>query len=133
MAVSVSQQWVAAMSQALSRDEKSYFKALGARVAQRRQEVGLTQVQLADALGTAQQTLAAYEVGRNRIPVSLLPDLARTLRTDINTLLGETAKAAKRGPAPKFQHHMERIGKLPKARQRMVIEVLESLLAQQGA
>lgn len=128
------QQWAAVMNHGLTKDEKAYFKALGARIAQRRKEVGLTQVQVAEILDLTQQTYAHYEVGRYRIPVSLLHALARALRTDVNTLLGETAKQrAKRGPAPKFQQHVERISRLPKTQQRIVIQVLESLLAQQGA
>lgn len=129
------QQWVAPMAQAMSKDENVYFKALGARIAARRNELELTQVQIAEALGVAQQTYASYEVGRNRIPVSLLPQLALTLKMDADVLIGAPRKKqnGKRGPAPKYQHHIERISRLPKTRQRLVIEVLESLLAQQGA
>lgn len=36
----------------------------------------------------------------------------------------------KRGPFPKLQQHMERISQLPKPRQRMVMEMLEAVLAQ---
>jgi transcriptional regulator with XRE-family HTH domain len=132
MAASFNQQWVAVMSQSLSQDEKAYFKALGARVAQRRQEVGLTQVQLAEALGVAQQTLGSYEVGRNRIPVSMLPALAQALKVEIEVLLGNAAKSKlKRGPPPQFQQHIERIGTLPKAQQRLVMQMLEGIFAQQ--
>ncbi len=124
------QQWITSMTP----DENQYFKAMGRRIANRRNELGLTQVQLAEALGVAQQTYAGYETGSRRFPVSLLPVLARTLMTETDALLGETAKArSKRGPAPKFQRHMERISRLPKTQQRIVIQVLESLLAQQGA
>jgi len=125
----VESQW-----EAMSPNEKAYFKAMGRRISQRRQELGLTQVQLAAALDIPQQTYASYEVGRHGFPIALLPTLARTLMIDMDTLLGTTPKQrAKRGPAPKFQQHIERISKLPKPRQRFVLEVLESLLAQQGA
>jgi len=118
----------------MTQDEKDYFKALGARVAQLRRDQDLTQVQLAEALGISQQMVASYEVGRRRIPVSMLQSLARALSVDIDALLGdESAKArARRGPAPKLQQHMERISALPKAKQKFVIEVLESVLAQQA-
>lgn len=122
------------MRQALSQDEKAYFKALGARITAKRNELGLTQAQVAEALGVAQQTYACYEVGNRRIQVSLLQALARALMIETDVLLGETAKArAKRGPAPMFQRHIEQISRLPKAKQRFVIQVLESVLAQQGA
>lgn len=121
------------MNEGLSQDEKAYFKALGARVAQRRKELGLTQVQLAEVLKISQQTYASYEVGRYRFPVSMLSPLAKTLKIEIDALLGETSKSrSKRGPAPKFQQHLERISQLPKTKQRFVIQMLEAALAQQG-
>lgn len=115
-------------------DEKDYFKQLGARVAQLRKDLPLTQVQLAEALGISQQMVASYEVGRRRIPVSMLQALAKALSVDIDALLGDTsAKArAKRGPVPTLARHMQRISALPKTQQRFVIQVLESVLAQQG-
>jgi transcriptional regulator with XRE-family HTH domain len=123
-------QYIAAMTQ----DEKDYFKVLGARVAQLRREQALTQVQLAEALGISQQMVASYEVGRRRIPVSMLQALAQALSVDIDGLLGDTAKArGKRGPAPVLARHMERISALPKTQQKFVIQVLESVLAQAGA
>ena len=115
----------------MTQDEKDYFKALGTRVAQLRHDQALTQVQLAEALGISQQMVASYEVGRRRIPVSMLQALAQALSVDIDGLLGDAAKArAKRGPAPVLARHMERISALPKTQQKFVIQVLESVLAQ---
>ena len=117
----------------MTQDEKDYFKVLGGRVAQLRKDQNLTQVQLAEALGMSQQMVASYEVGRRRIPVSMLQALAKALSVDIDGLLGDAAKArAKRGPAPVLARHMERISALPKTQQKFVIQVLESVLAQQG-
>lgn len=133
MALSFNQHPVAAMNhQSMSEDEKAYFKALGARIAQRRKQLGLTQTQLAEALSIAQQTFASYEVGRHRIPVSLLPTLAQVMKIETDVLIGATVKTrGKRGPAPQFQQHIERIGTLPKAKQRLVMEMLEGIFAQQ--
>jgi len=123
-------QYIAAMTQ----DEKDYFKVLGSRVAQLRRDQALTQVQLAEALGISQQMVASYEVGRRRIPVSMLQALAKSLSVDIESLLGDdSAKArAKRGPVPTLARHMERISALPKTQQKFVIQVIETVLAQQG-
>jgi transcriptional regulator with XRE-family HTH domain len=134
MTPALNQQWIAVMNEGLSQDEKAYFKALGARIAQRRKEVGLTQVQLAEVLGISQQTYASYEVGRYRFPVSSLPTLAQTLKVEIDVLLGASANKSrsKRGPVPKFQRHIERISQLSKTKQRFVIQMLEAALAQQG-
>src|ERR1039458_5610971 len=83
----------------LSPQEKAFCKAFGARIAQRRRELGLTQVQTAAALGIAQQTYAHYEVGRFRVPVTLLPALARVLATDTNSLLPVESTPPTRGRA----------------------------------
>jgi transcriptional regulator with XRE-family HTH domain len=118
------------MTEAVSPDEKRYFKELGARIAQLRKEQNLTQQQLADELGIAQQMVASYEIGRRRVPVSMIPALAKSLAAPIETLLGVANGAAKRGPAPKLVRHMERINQLPKPKQRFVMEMLETVLAQ---
>ena len=118
----------------MTQDEKDYFKVLGNRVAQLRRDHALTQVQLAEALGISQQMVASYEVGRRRIPVSMLQSLAQALSVDIDALLGDTAKArARRGPAPVLARHMERISALPKTQQQFVLQVIESVLAQATA
>jgi len=116
----------------VTHEEKRFFKELGGRIAQLRKEQNLTQQQLADELGVAQQVVASYEIGRRRVPVSTLPALARVLGVSIEALIGEEEKPAKRGPAPKLQRHLERIGALPKPKQRAVMEVLEAVLAQAG-
>ena len=89
-------------------------------------------MQLAERLGVSQQTITAYEVGRRRIQVSALPVIAHTLGTSIEEMIGTPAPRgqAKRGPSPKIQQQLERVSQLPRARQRVVSEVLDSLLAQ---
>ena len=111
-------------------EEQRFFKALGARIAELRKEQGLSQQAMADQLGLAQQTFAHYEVGRARMPVSLLPELARIFGVAVDELLGMRNGAGKRGPAPKFQKQLERIAQLPRAKQRVVIEMLDGVLAQ---
>lgn len=115
---------------AVTHEEKRFFKELGGRIAQLRKAQNLTQQQLADELGVAQQVVASYEIGRRRVPVSTLPALARVLGVSIEALIGEPERAARRGPAPKLQRHLERISALPKVKQRAVMEVLEAVLAQ---
>ncbi len=92
----------------------------------------VTQVQLAEALGVSQQTLQSYEVGRRRIPVSALPVVAGTLSVSLDELFGSEHKAtrSKRGPVPQWQQQMEAVAQLPKARQRFVSEMLQTVLAQ---
>jgi transcriptional regulator with XRE-family HTH domain len=116
----------------MTQDEKLFFKALGARIAELRKTHGLTQVQLAGTLKLTQQMIASYEIGRRRVPVSLLPALAHALAVSVEALIGQREAApGKRGPAPKLQQQMERIQRLPKAKQRFVMEMIDTVLAQQ--
>jgi len=116
---------------AISQDERAFFVTLGNRIAQRRKDSHLTQVQLAETLGVSQPTINAYELGQRRVPVSALPVLAKSLGVGLEELIGESQAATKkRGPTPKLQQHMDRIGQLPKTKQRFVMEMLDTVLAQ---
>lgn len=112
--------------------DKAFYKALGQRVAQRRKAMDLTQVELAKALGIAQQTMAHYEGGSLRIPAAQLPPLAQTLGTSIEELIGEQKKPGKRGPAPKLQQKLEQLSRLPKPKQKFVMEMIDAVLYQEG-
>jgi transcriptional regulator with XRE-family HTH domain len=114
----------------MTQDEKAFFKALGGRIAALRKDSGITQVQLAAAMEVSQQTVASWEVGRRGVPVASLPLLARTLGVSVETLIGEKTAPAKRGPTPKLQQQVERLSRLPQAKQRVVMEMLEGFLNQ---
>jgi transcriptional regulator with XRE-family HTH domain len=117
----------------MTQDEKVFFKQLGVRIAALRKDQGMTQVQLAEFLGLTQQMIASYEVGRRRVPVSLLAQIAETLAVSLEELIGKKdVQPARRGPAPKLQQQIERIQRLPRSKQRFVIEMLDTVLAQQS-
>lgn len=115
-------------------EDKAFYQALGQRVAERRKAQDLTQQQLAERLGISQQTLAHYEVGRLRIAVAMLSTLAKELDVAVEDLLGEPTKQGKhkRGPTPKLQQQLEQISQLPRAKQRFVIEMLDTVLERAG-
>ena len=111
--------------------DKAFYRELGARIATARKAQGLTQVQLAEALGIAQQTLAHYEGGKLRVAVALLPPLAQLLGLSVDELIGTPAKrGGKRGPAPRLQQQIERLSMLPQAQQRLVMQMLDGVIAQ---
>ena len=116
---------------AISTKERAFIARLGARVAEQRKVQSITQVQLAESLGVSQQTINSYEVGRRRIPVSTLPQLARLLSVTVEELLGDNGTATrKRGPAPMLQRQIERIQQLPRTQQKFVMQMLDTVLAQ---
>ena len=115
---------------AISSDEREFFIALGGRIARLRKEQDITQAQLAELVGATQQTLNSYETGRRRVPVSLLPAIAKRLGVSVEDLLDDGNKpASKRGPTPKLQQQMDRINQLPRTKQQFVMQVIDSVLA----
>lgn len=60
--------------------------AAATRVRTRRKEVGLTQQQLADAVGVSRQTVISLESGDYAPSVYLALAVARTLDTSVETL-----------------------------------------------
>lgn len=122
---------------AISDDERAFFIALGQRIAEQRKACAITQVQLAEQLGISQQAMNSFEKGRRRVPVSLLPVIAQALDTTLDALVADNTTPAmksapkKRGPAPKIQQQLEQIEALPKAKQRAIAQLLDSMLAAQ--
>jgi transcriptional regulator with XRE-family HTH domain len=117
-----------AVPTAMGSQEKVFFQALGTRIADARKALGMTQAQLADELGVSQQIVASYEVGRRRVQLALLPRLATTLAVSVEELIGVTSPSGRRGPAPKLLQQIERIHRLPKARQRFVMQMIDAAL-----
>jgi transcriptional regulator with XRE-family HTH domain len=119
----------------ISTIERDFFIAMGGRIATLRKERDITQVQLAQALGISQQTLQSYECGRRRVPVSALPVVARHLSVTLDELFDTPTPqskdaAAKRGPLPQWQQQFQRIATLPRAKQQVVMQMLDGVFAQ---
>ncbi len=114
--------------------DKAFYEQLGRRIAEARKAADITQVELAKTLGIAQQTLAHYEGGVSRIPVVLLPIVAKAIDVSIETLIGEDMKrstsGSKRGPASRFQQQLDQIAQLPRTQQKFVIQMIDTALAQ---
>lgn len=111
--------------------EKVFYVQLGRRIAELRKAADITQVELAKTLGIAQQTMAHYEGGVSRIAVALLPILARTLGTTVEELIGEDVKrSSKRGPASRLQQQLDQVSQLPRAKQKFVSDMLDTVLQQ---
>ncbi len=120
------------MAAPISNEEQVFIAELGRRITALRKDAGMTQTQVAQALNVSQQAVQAWEAGRRRIQISILPAVARLLAVSLEDLLGEEPEkiARKRGPAPKWQQLIEEIDSLPKAKQKMISEMLSALIIQ---
>ena len=60
---------------------------LGARMAIARNELGLSQARMAEALGMSQRAYQSYESGKRSMPVEALVDMHRQFGVDMNWIL----------------------------------------------
>jgi len=100
--------------------------ALGQRLAQAREQAGLSQAQVAEHLGVKQPTVAYWE----RDAVNLHPDfvakLTQLLSITTDELLGTKpprSRAAK--PIGKARQLFDAVSKLPRRQQEKVFDILE--------
>ncbi|MBL1433855.1 MAG: helix-turn-helix transcriptional regulator [Gammaproteobacteria bacterium] len=122
------QKWVSLMTS----QDKQFYRELGQRIANLRKAQSLTQVQLAEHLGIAQQTMAHYEGGTLRIAVALLKSLAQVLQVSVEQLVDEKMPAkSKRGPTSKLQRQVEQVRLMPRTKQKFISDMLEALITQQ--
>ena len=100
----------------------------GAHLATLRKTAGLSQVQLAEAIGIPQRSVSFYERQATSLPSHLLPKLAQALDVSIETILGipepDNGKN-KRGPKSELEKRFEKIRKLPRKEQQFVVDVLD--------
>ena len=112
----------------IKKESRAYFAALGKRVTQLRKSRGMTQAELARALGVSQQAVFAYEIGDRRISVLVIERLARLFRLSIDQFLGFAPEPVrKRRLSPRAMRHAERLQALSKTQQRFVVRILDVL------
>ena len=77
--------------------------------------------------------MGSFEKGVRKVPSSMLPVLAQVFAIPVEELIGmSTTKTNKRGPAPKLQRQIEQISRLPKVKQKFVMEMLDTVIQQQA-
>lgn len=117
----------------MSSADQEFFKAMGTRISSARKARGITQQDMADRLDIAQQTYAQYETGIRRIPASMIPKLAQHLGLTLEELMGVSyGSRSKPGPSSKLEVQIERLRQLPRATQKVVMNMLDGVLAQAG-
>ena len=116
------------------RPSKKKPSSQGERLATLRKAAGLSQAELAKAIGIPQRTLSQYERIAETFPAALVVPLARALGVTLEELLGdESGNARKRGPKSKLERQFERIRQLPKSRQQFIGKLLDEMLSGGGA
>lgn len=103
----------------------------GERLIALREDKGLTQTELAKRIGVRQQRIAYYERRARSPSVDLVAKLALALGVDVEELAGLKAPSGPRrhpGPRSQLDERVEKIRRLPKKKQALVLEVIDALL-----
>lgn len=66
--------------------------SIGEKIRKRREELGLSQVELAKRIGVTQGSIGNYESGVSNPKMELMPKLFEALRTDANYFFGEVSQ-----------------------------------------
>lgn len=119
----------------IKQESRAYFRALGAHISMLRKEQGMTQAELARALGVSQQTVFAYELGDRRVSVLMLAKLAKIFAASVEELMGMTKppRPVNRRLSPAGLRHAERFQQLSKTQQRFVVKIIDVLLERNSA
>ena len=103
-------------------------KELPSRVVELRKAAGLTQVHVCEKLGITKGRYGHYETGIRRFPISLIPKLAEALGCSEADLFANQARPKKRGPTSRIEQVAERISKLPRKKQAMILDMVEGAI-----
>lgn len=113
----------------MSPESLAYYKALGAHIALLRKARGMTQAELARAIGVSQQAVFAYEIAERRVSVFILIKLAKVFSITVEELMGisRPVRIPKRRLSPRAMRHAERLQALSKTQQRFVVRIIDML------
>src|SRR5688500_16708234 len=115
----------------IKQESGAYFKALGAYVMTLRKSRGMTQAELARAVGVSQQCVFAWEVGDRRVSVLVLAKLSKILSTSVENIVGlsRPLRVQKGRLSPRCVRHAERLQALSKTQRRFIIRIIDVLEA----
>lgn len=92
---------------------------------------GLSQAQLGAALGMDRGLVAYYERAARNPSLELVQKIADFFGVTVGELLNDITRVARKpGPPSQFAQIAERLDRLPRAKQKVVAEMLEGILKQ---
>lgn len=119
----------------MGRPAKTEAPAYGKHLAGLRTAAGLSQQQIAEAIGVRQSTVATWERSARPPKGDVLPALAQALGVELQTLIQTDAskpmQSGRRGPTSRFEKLVEEAHKLPRRRQQRIADTLEALIARE--
>lgn len=105
----------------------------GQRLAALRVERGLTQGELAHQLGVTRDAVTYYERAAKNPSAEFVEKVATFFGVGFDDLLGNNGKTPRKpGPTPQIAQLTERLSRLPRAQQKIVVKMLEGVLQKTG-
>ena len=102
----------------------------GQRLAAIRKERGLSQQRLAEMLGTTRANIAYYERSATNPTMDFVQRCAEVLDATVAHLIGEPGEMPrkKRGPTSRADQLTERLGRLPRRKQTLILDMIEGAI-----
>ena len=112
------------------RPAQSEQSAFGKRLQSLRESANLTQREVASAMGISQPSYAAWERRGVALSADQVTKLAKILGVEVVDLFRDDENGAKRnGPVGRARKTLEVISRLPRSRQKKILDVVDILLA----
>ncbi len=103
----------------------------GARLVELRKAAGLTQVDLARAIGESQQNIAYWEHADKPPRSDVLAKIADALGVTVDNVLGiEPVVRPRKGPVGRTRQVFEEVSRLPRKQQDRIVELVTAVLEQ---
>jgi transcriptional regulator with XRE-family HTH domain len=102
---------------------------VGQKIAEYRKSKGLTQIEMAEAVGISRDVLASYEIGKAHLNEEMVIRLSLFLKVPSDDLLG--LKSPSQSTAPSNLRLMKRfwqIEKLPEHKKKAILKTLDDLI-----
>ena len=120
--------YTAAMASGRTPTKEAPF--FGQRLSYFRKKRGMTQHEFANALGISRNLVLHYERSCPNPTMDFVLKASKALEVSLDEFFELKPEKEKSGPPPRVKKVSERLTKLPKAKQSVVLEMLESWLAQ---
>ena len=104
-------------------------ESFGGRLARLRKTAGFSQRELAAEIGMSNRMIAYYETEAARLPIHLLPTLAKALKVSADELMGlEKTKKNGRTQDTRLWRRFSQVEKLPPPKRKQIVQILDAFL-----
>lgn len=110
--------------------ESELAQGIGKRIAAMRKKRGITQVELAEAIGISQKLISSYEVGRITLSAEMLLRIATALKGSADEILGlaKDVELVADSPSLKIMRRLLKIEQMPANQQKALLKNIDMFL-----